>query len=223
MTRGLLIRCGAFQGCDVSRAGYSDLHRGPRSLGGGDRGTRSSSAPDGGRDAPRSARGTSPTTGPVEQGHLCRFLCATVEESAAARRRMRQTPRRPMKESSCRGRPPGSCRGILTVVAWAVGVVGQGVGQSPRKVTEGQMSSRHNAVAEVDVVALVAVVSLLAVAQSPSDARTPWGDPNLQGVWDYRTVTPLERLEDHGRQGVLDRGAGGKYRTGQPRPLMPVC
>jgi hypothetical protein len=23
--------------------------------------------------------------------------------------------------------------------------------------------------------------------------RTPWGDPDLQGVWDYRTITPLER------------------------------
>ena len=24
---------------------------------------------------------------------------------------------------------------------------------------------------------------------------TPWGDPNLQGVWDRRTITPLERPE----------------------------
>ena len=23
--------------------------------------------------------------------------------------------------------------------------------------------------------------------------RTPWGEPDLQGVWDYRTITPLER------------------------------
>src|SRR5437867_10599494 len=23
--------------------------------------------------------------------------------------------------------------------------------------------------------------------------RTPWGHPDLQGVWDYRTITPLER------------------------------
>jgi hypothetical protein len=23
--------------------------------------------------------------------------------------------------------------------------------------------------------------------------RTPWGDPDLTGVWDYRTITPLER------------------------------
>jgi len=23
--------------------------------------------------------------------------------------------------------------------------------------------------------------------------RTPWGDPDFQGIWDYRTITPLER------------------------------
>ena len=23
--------------------------------------------------------------------------------------------------------------------------------------------------------------------------RTSWGHPDLQGVWDYRTITPLER------------------------------
>ena len=33
---------------------------------------------------------------------------------------------------------------------------------------------------------------------SPSDAttlRTPWGDPDLQGIWSYATFTPLERPE----------------------------
>jgi hypothetical protein len=28
--------------------------------------------------------------------------------------------------------------------------------------------------------------------------RTPWGDPDLQGVWDYRTITPLERPAQYG-------------------------
>jgi hypothetical protein len=26
--------------------------------------------------------------------------------------------------------------------------------------------------------------------------RTPWGDPDLAGVWDYRTITPLERPQN---------------------------
>ncbi len=28
--------------------------------------------------------------------------------------------------------------------------------------------------------------------------RTPWGDPDLQGAWDYRTITPLQRPSEFG-------------------------
>ena len=40
-----------------------------------------------------------------------------------------------------------------------------------------------------------------AAPTSPAKAkvpRTPWGDPDLQGTWDYRTVTPLERAREFG-------------------------
>ena len=30
-------------------------------------------------------------------------------------------------------------------------------------------------------------------ARKFSTPRTPWGDPDLEGVWDYKTITPLER------------------------------
>ena len=30
-------------------------------------------------------------------------------------------------------------------------------------------------------------------ADTGSSLRTPWGDPNLQGVWNYSTLTPMER------------------------------
>ena len=30
-------------------------------------------------------------------------------------------------------------------------------------------------------------------ANSTAPSRTPWGDPDLQGTWDYATITPLER------------------------------
>ena len=35
-----------------------------------------------------------------------------------------------------------------------------------------------------------------AVAQTAGDSgvpRTPWGAPDLRGIWDNRTITPLER------------------------------
>jgi len=36
-------------------------------------------------------------------------------------------------------------------------------------------------------------------------AKTPWGDPDLQGVWDYKTITPLERPQNFGdRQFLTD-------------------
>ena len=46
-------------------------------------------------------------------------------------------------------------------------------------------------------IALVSLVPLPAVGQTAADAgsvpRTEWGHPDIQGIWDFRTVTPLER------------------------------
>ena len=36
-----------------------------------------------------------------------------------------------------------------------------------------------------------------------STPRTPWGDPDLGGVWDFRTITPLERPEAYGDRAFL--------------------
>ena len=68
---------------------------------------------------------------------------------------------------------------------------------------------RHRFVASASMLAaLVGVVLLAGVSvagQAPSSegkkkaeaktsaARTPWGDPDLQGTWSYATLTPLER------------------------------
>ena len=49
------------------------------------------------------------------------------------------------------------------------------------------------------------VVPVLAGAQSTSSdiLRTPWGQPDLQGIWDFRTITPIERPEELGEQAFL--------------------
>ena len=43
----------------------------------------------------------------------------------------------------------------------------------------------------------VSVVTLLSIAAGSVGAqtipRTSWGQPDLQGIWDFRTITPLER------------------------------
>ena len=42
-----------------------------------------------------------------------------------------------------------------------------------------------------------------AAADQPTPPRTPWGAPDLQGVWDFRTITPLQRPEELADQEFL--------------------
>ena len=54
-------------------------------------------------------------------------------------------------------------------------------------------------VARSTLVVVAAVLILgpaLAVAQPSGVPRTPWGAPDLQGVWDFRTLTPMERPDE---------------------------
>jgi hypothetical protein len=59
-----------------------------------------------------------------------------------------------------------------------------------------------------------------AAAKKPSAAstkhstkRTPWGDPDLQGTWDYRTITPLERPQNMGDRKFLTDEEAGQLET----------
>ena len=51
--------------------------------------------------------------------------------------------------------------------------------------------------------AVVLVVMAAGPATGQEAPRTPWGAPDLQGVWDFRTATPLERPEDREDQAFL--------------------
>ena len=54
----------------------------------------------------------------------------------------------------------------------------------------------------------VALVSAQAPAATPytppsstyNPPRTPWGDPDLMGVWDYQSVIRMQRPDSPGRQ-----------------------
>ncbi len=58
----------------------------------------------------------------------------------------------------------------------------------------------HRSVATVVmVIAVVTLFPALTAAQATSSAeapRTAWGQPDLQGIWDFRTITPLQRPEE---------------------------
>ena len=53
------------------------------------------------------------------------------------------------------------------------------------------------------VIAVVALAPVFAAAQSAEAPRTPWGAPDLQGVWDFRSLTPLERPVELADQAFL--------------------
>src|SRR6187431_2453231 len=64
-----------------------------------------------------------------------------------------------------------------------------------------------------------------AVAPAP---RTPWGHPDLQGTWDYRTITPLERPKEFGtREFYTDdevkalESRAGRRMDGPPEEVRP--
>ena len=57
----------------------------------------------------------------------------------------------------------------------------------------------HRCLAAVfTVIVGMALFPALAAAQStdsPTPPRTPWGQPDLRGIWDFRSITPLQRPE----------------------------
>ena len=56
------------------------------------------------------------------------------------------------------------------------------------------------------------VSSVLEVGKAPIDLHTPDGAPNLQGVWDYRTMTPLERPDALAGQQFFSQEEASAFR-----------
>ena len=76
---------------------------------------------------------------------------------------------------------------------------------------------------------LVAVVMLApgAVAGQTGSAAsggwtapvTPWGDPDLQGIWDFRTITPMERPAELAGKAVLTAEEAADFEARENRRL----
>src|SRR6185437_11248661 len=49
--------------------------------------------------------------------------------------------------------------------------------------------------------------------------RTPWGDPDLQGVWNDATSTPLQRPGEVGEKDVLNDDEAAEFREQLARNL----
>ncbi len=61
--------------------------------------------------------------------------------------------------------------------------------------------------------AAMCCAAVMASAQPADGARTPWGHPDLQGVWDFRTITPLERPAELAGKAVLTEEEAAAYQT----------
>ena len=68
---------------------------------------------------------------------------------------------------------------------------------------------------------LVALVSAGAAAGAQSVLpRTAWGHPDLQGIWDFRTITPLERPEAlDGREFLTEEEAAELEQEAEDRNI----
>ena len=64
------------------------------------------------------------------------------------------------------------------------------------------------------LIGLLALPIAMRAASTPVP-RTPWGDPDLQGVWNYATMTPLERPREFASTPVLtaDEATAYEQRT----------
>ena len=81
----------------------------------------------------------------------------------------------------------------------------------------------------VGILCLTCILPAVALAQSWSEtsvARTAWGAPDLRGVWDYRTMTPLQRSADFATKEFLSEEEAAAYERQvlarrDSRPLTP--
>src|ERR1700758_156824 len=82
------------------------------------------------------------------------------------------------------------------------------------------------------VMILLVLIAGLAIAQAPKAAgtakkwtppHTPWGDPDLQGIWSNSTITPIERPKELGEKEFLtdDQETELEKRAAQSRVDSP--
>jgi hypothetical protein len=57
-----------------------------------------------------------------------------------------------------------------------------------------------------------------AVAQKGKPPLTPWGKPDLQGVWDFRSLTPMERPGDLGEKAAFTSAEEAAQSWSRARP-----
>jgi hypothetical protein len=86
--------------------------------------------------------------------------------------------------------------GILTVLVLVGSVVARPSAFDP---SQGGTSETKGAAAQSQTISKTTPAT-----KQYATPRTPWGEPDLQGVWSYASLTPLERPDRHAGKDVLD-------------------
>jgi hypothetical protein len=68
-----------------------------------------------------------------------------------------------------------------------------------------------NLAGQTDSTTKAAAAKTVAAPKPWTPSRTPDGQPDLQGVWDYRTITPLERPKELGTKAFFTEEEAAKY------------
>jgi len=68
-------------------------------------------------------------------------------------------------------------------------------------------------VAAVALAALALMIPTAAAGQKTAASRTQWGDPDLEGIWSYATITPLERPERYANREFLTKEEAAAANT----------
>ncbi len=64
------------------------------------------------------------------------------------------------------------------------------------------------------LLAITLVTSVSAADKGSFKApRTPWGDPDIQGIWDFRTITPLQRPKELSGKEVLSADEAEEFQA----------
>ena len=73
--------------------------------------------------------------------------------------------------------------------------------------------TRRRMMAPAAVMAVASVMSASGPVAAQEPPRTSWGQADLQGIWDFRTITPLQRPEDAAEFLTEEEAAGLERQT----------
>jgi len=89
---------------------------------------------------------------------------------------------------------------ILTAGAITVGVVAIISAQAPAQPAAGSNRSNPGAKPLPSAQIFDGKTPVKEIPKAQGKWRTPWGDPDLQGIWNNGTATPLQRAEQYGNR-----------------------